>query len=115
MVISFLFSSFQSGERRRTRGSTIFHSFFDTLPQAVRERVRQTCFGPLINVLTARKAKNRNNPLLFSLMESRSDTTHTFQFSFGEFTPSMVDVAAIFSLPTSNLPVPFSRSCYPAF
>ena len=40
MVIPFLFSSFQSGERRRTRGSIIFDSFFDTLPQAVMERVR---------------------------------------------------------------------------
>jgi hypothetical protein len=82
-------------------------SFWERLPEAVREIVRQAGFGEFVGVLT--RASN-DRQVVRALAERWWDTTNSFHFSFGELTVTPLDFAAITGLRVGGDPIPFDTT-----
>ena len=87
-------------------------SWYDTFLDIIRDRIRDTGFEGFILALSSEKGRTDYQPL-HALMERWSESTHTFQLPFGEYTLDPVSFATITSVAYAGDPVPLDASLHP--
>ena len=87
-------------------------TWYDTFPDLIRARIRDTGFEAFVLALPSEKGRSDYQPL-HALMERWSESTHTFQLPFGEYTLDPVSFAAITSIACAGEPVPLDASLHP--
>ena len=87
-------------------------AWYESFPEVIRERIRVTGFQDFIHALPTVQGRTDYQPL-HALMERWSESTHTFQLPFGEFTVDPVSFAAITGIACAGDPVPLDASLHP--
>ena len=84
----------------------------DSLPEVNQNRIRDTGFSDFILALPSEKGRT-NYQALHALIEHWSESTHTFQLPFREFTVDPVSFTAITGIPCARELVPLDAGLYP--
>ena len=87
-------------------------SSYDTFPDIIRNRICDTKFEGFILTFPSEKGRTDYQPL-HALMERWSESMHTFQLPFREYTLDPVSFAAITSVACAGNPVPLDASLHP--
>ena len=87
-------------------------SWYDSLLEAIRNRIRDTGFSDFILALPSEKGRT-DYQALHALMERWSESTQTFHLPFREFTLDPVSFTAVTGIPCAGDPVPLDASLHP--
>ena len=87
-------------------------SWYDSLSEVIRNWIGDTGFTDFILALPSEKGRT-DYQALHALMEHWSESTHTFQLPFGEFTLDPVSFTAITRIPCAGDSVPLDVGLYP--
>ena len=87
-------------------------SWYDSLSEVIQTRIGDTGFTDFILALPSEKGRT-DYQALHALIERWSESTHTFQLPFGEFTMDPVSFTAITGIPCAGESVPLDAGLYP--
>ena len=87
-------------------------SWYDGFSEVIRNRIRDTGFTDFILALPSEKGCT-DYQALHALMERWSESTHTFQLPFGEFTLDSLSFTAITGILCAGDSVPLDAGFYP--
>ena len=88
------------------------HTWYESFPEVIRERIRVIGFQDFIHTLPTVQGQT-DYQSLHALLERWSESTHTFQLPFGEFTVDPVSFAVVTSIACAGDPMPLDASLHP--
>ena len=87
-------------------------SWYDGFPEIIQDRIRDTGFTNFIFALPSKKGRT-DYQALHTLMERWSESAHTFQLPFEEFTLDPVSFTAVTGIPCAGDSIPLDASLHP--